>query len=267
MNSKAKLPVILLIILMLVSFVAASFGFYLYHKEHLKNIELEDRIEELSTRYKISEAKFLEAQKILSTIEVRLKEATAQIDDLTNELKEERESKIESVSYLNQVKSDLEELKAIKSDLEDKLKQTQDEAVSMQDKLGILESEKNELETRVTELEGGLQGVELGKIVVSPESEAGMLKAKGLAGEKKGVPEKPLEGKILVVNKEYNFAVINLGAKDGIGIDQVFSIYRGNSYIGDIKVEKLHDSMAAAGFISEGISNKVKEGDRVVKKG
>jgi hypothetical protein len=47
---------------------------------------------------------------------------------------------------------------------------------------------------------------------------------------------------------------------------QVFSIYSGESYIGDVKVEKLHDSMAAAGFMSEDLNNKVKEGDKVVKK-
>jgi len=271
MDTRAKLPVILVLILMLFFFAAATCGFYLYHKEHLKNIALETRIEELDSKYKISEAKFLEAQKVLSSLEVKLREATTQVNDLTNELNQERVSKVEASSNLDQIKSDLEDLKKIRLDLEDKLQQAQDEVAAMQNKLVTLGSEKDELEAKVKELEAESQGVELGKIVVTPDAATAKLKAKKPEEEKKGIakvlPEKPVEGKILVVNKEYNFVVINLGSKDGVGIGQVFSIYRGNSYIGDIKVEKLHDSMAAAGFTSEDIRDKVKEGDKVVKKG
>ncbi len=70
----------------------------------------------------------------------------------------------------------------------------------------------------------------------------------------------------MVVNKEYNFVVINLGSKDGVSLGDMFTLVRGKSSIGDIKVEKLHDSMSAAGFISEDLKNKVREGDKVVKK-
>jgi len=60
--------------------------------------------------------------------------------------------------------------------------------------------------------------------------------------------------------------VINLGSKDGVALDDVFYVYHSNKYIGDIKLEKIHDSMAAAGFVSANIKNKIAEGDRVVKK-
>ena len=46
----------------------------------------------------------------------------------------------------------------------------------------------------------------------------------------------------------------------------VFSVYHGNNYIGDLKVEKLQESMSAAGFVTEDLKNKVQEGDKVSKK-
>jgi len=60
--------------------------------------------------------------------------------------------------------------------------------------------------------------------------------------------------------------VINLGSKDGVNIGDIFSVYRGNKYIGDIKVEKIHDSMSAAELVSSDIKNKIKEGDKVLEK-
>lgn len=75
-----------------------------------------------------------------------------------------------------------------------------------------------------------------------------------------------LEGNIIVVNKEFNFAVINLGSKDGVIMGMEFEVYHNNSYIGDVKVEQLHDAVAAAGFLGQTMMAMAHEGDRVVTK-
>jgi cell shape-determining protein MreC len=75
----------------------------------------------------------------------------------------------------------------------------------------------------------------------------------------------PLEGKVTVVNKEYNFAVINLGQKDGVNVGDQFSVTREGKVIGDIKVEKVHESMSAAGFAAE-LKDAIQENDLVVQK-
>lgn len=273
MGKRASSSTILLIALTLIFLSAAAAGFYLYQKEHTKNIELEERIEELNIKQKITEAKFLEAQKVISTLEVKIKESVAQISELSDEIIKEKTAKDEVLSNLEKIKQEIEEQKAVKLDLENKLNQAQDQVRSMQGKLVTLDSDKKDLEIKIKDLEEKSQGVELGTIVVSPEAATtdnvkGKKKAKAVKEIKEIAPaEKSLEGKVLVVNKEYNFVVINLGSKDGVGLGQVFSIYLGNSYIGDVKVEKLHDNMAAAGFTSEDTKAKVKEGDKVIKKG
>ena len=124
-------------------------------------------------------------------------------------------------------------------------------------------------------------GVELGTIVVSPESGpqvmSGPVKTKTLGAQpvkRSAVSAEPVrvsavsanEGKVLVVNKDYNFAVLSLGSKDGVTVGSVFSVYHNNKFAGEVKVEKVHESMAAAGFLSPGSKDKISEGDKVVLK-
>ncbi len=274
MDRRAGSLIVLLIALILIFLSAAATGFYLYQKEHSKNIELEEKLEEINIKQKITEAKYLESQKVSSSLEVKLQQAVAEIGELNDEINKEKVSKEEALANLEQIKQEIEEQKALKLDLEDKLNQAQAEVKSMRGKLVSLDSDKKELELKIKDLEEKSQGVELGKIVVSPEAASTdnvkeKKKPAAVKKEKKEIipAEKGAEGKVLVVNKEYNFVVINLGKKDGVELEQVFSIYRGNNYLGDIKVEKLHDSMAAAGFILEDTKDKVKEGDKVIRKG
>jgi len=262
---------------MLVFLSAAVTGFYLYNKEHIRNIELEERVEELSIKQKITEAKFLEAQKVISTLEEKIKDSVTQINTLTDEINKEKASKEDALSGMEELRQEIEEQKTLKLELESKLSQAQDAVKTMQGKLSALESDKKDLALKLKDLEEKTAGVELGKIVVSPEPDkATTARGKKKAPAAKAVKEAPiapvasgkvLEGKVLVVNKEYNFVVINMGSKDGVSLGQVFTISRGNNVLGDVKVEKLHDSMAAAGFITEDTKNKVREGDKVVRKG
>lgn len=277
MDIRARSSVILLVILMLVFLSAAVTGFYLYNKEHIRNIELEERVEELSIKQKITEAKFIEAQKVISTLEEKIKDSVTQINTLTDEINKEKASKEDALSGMEELMQEIEEQKTLKLELESKLSQAQDAVKTMQGKLSVLESDKKDLALKLKDLEEKTAGVELGKIVVSPEPDkVTTAKGKKKAPAAKASKEAPimpvaagkvLEGKVLVINKEYNFVVINMGSKDGVNLGQVFTIARGNNILGDVKVEKLHDSMAAAGFITEDTKNKVREGDKVVRKG
>ena len=257
----ASVPILLVIILTIILLGSTASGFYLYYNEHLKNIELNNRIEEIITKQKASEAKLLESQRVVSSLELRLKDSTSKIDDLNNQLNLEKASKAAATSDLESIRAQLQEQNNRRADLEGKLKKAEEQLSSMEEKLKDLESKKAELESKEKlEVEGQAEGVELGKILVGPE------KVKVNVPDD-GVLAKPAEGKVLVVNKEYNFAVISFGSKDGVKLGDLFSVYSGNKYVGDVKVEKLHDSMSAAGFMSEDIKNRVKEGDRLEKKG
>ena len=75
-----------------------------------------------------------------------------------------------------------------------------------------------------------------------------------------------LEGRVLTVKKKFDFAVINLGSQDGIKVGDVFSVYHNHSYIGDIRVDKSSEVMGVCVFASRGVKDKIREGDKVVRR-
>ena len=262
MDLQNKTPLIILIGLILISITVAGGGFYLLQKERVRNVQLEENLEEITTKNKIMESKYLEAQKLLTSMEENLKAANSKIESLTNELAQEKGAKEEALGKIEQIKMDLQQQRNMRVNLEGDLLEAQDEVKKTKSELNDLRIKKEEIENKLKEFEGRTKGgVELGKIVVTPEPSA---KKKPVKPVKEVSKPKGIEGKVLVVNKDYNFAVINLGSKDRINLGDQFSVYRNNELIGGLKVEKLHDSMSAAGFLSEDIKNKIKEGDQVI---
>lgn len=280
MADKPKSPILVLIVLIVVSLALVGGTFFILQKEKAKNVALQEEMEDIKTRLKVTESKLDESKKTIVDLGAKLEQAENQIATLTADLAQEKTSKEEALVKIEQIRVDLDQQKGLRQDLEKKVNQAQKDSEKAQAQLKDLQDKKNELEVKVKDLEekarqAETQGVELGKIVVSPEGGAPVQKPAKPAKPAKPEKEKPtqrpapsseLEGKILVINKDYSFAVINLGSKDGVDIGNVFSVYHSNQYLGDVKVEKVHDSMAAAGFVSADLKSKVNEGDKVVRK-
>jgi len=277
MSEKFKSPIAIFIILILVSLSFAGTGFFLLQKEKTKNTSLQEELDSLKIKQNAAETKLEEYKKTISQLDFKLKEAQTNIDTLSSTLEQETKAKQEALNQVQQLKTVLEQQKGLRADLETKLGQGQKDAEKAQARLKEIESKKAQLEAKIKDLEAQVQqtqgqqqaraqGVELGTIVVGPEgSSVSGQAASSLQPQEKAITSY-LEGKILVVNKDYNFVVINLGSKDGVNAGDVFALYHNNKYIGDIKVEKIHESMSAADFTSASIKSVVSEGDRVVQK-
>jgi vacuolar-type H+-ATPase subunit I/STV1 len=273
MNNKKGSVLPFLIVLLIISFFLAGAVYYLFQKEHSLNLKLQAELENVTTQYKKAESEAEASKKKVSTLGLQLKESQDRIEALNGQLQQEKTAKLEALNTLEQLKQDLEQQKQQRLDLENKLTQAQADTKKADEELNALKSRKTELEAKIKDLEAKSEGVELGKIVVGQEDpRAGMQEV--TPEEAATQSQNPLannpatgkEGKVLVVNKDYDFAVINLGSKDGVKIGDTFSVYHNTNYTGDIKVEKIHDSMAAAGFVSEGINDKIYENDKVVQK-
>jgi vacuolar-type H+-ATPase subunit I/STV1 len=269
-------PSLLIPIVLIFAFASlACSGFYFLQKERVNSASLQKTLDELSAKQAISEKKLAEYQRTIAGLEEKLGEAKEQIAALKEGLEAEKASRAAALKEAGDLKLSLEEQKKVKSNIEDKLSKAEAEAKKIKSELKDLENKKSTLEKKVSELEDKLKsGVELGTIVVNPETgapQAAMPPAEDFTEEKPvSVPApsalQQQEGKVLVVNKDYNFAVISLGSEDGVSIGNVFSVYRNNKYVGDVKVEKVHDSMAAAAFTSPDLKEKVLEGDKVLLK-
>ena len=280
MNRKGTVSALILIGLIIISLGLAAGASYFYQKEHAKTIQLQEQVDELNTRQRITEDKLEESKKLAMDFQLKLRAAKTQIDSLTGELADEKSARQEASSKLEQIAADLEQQKAKREDLENKLNQSQDDSKKIKEQIKVIEQQKAGLEAKIKSLEPA-STVELGKVVVNNETIAIDAKAKARAEakmkanvaphsakveKKEKVPQvKSLEGKIVVVNKENNFVVLNLGSKDGVSVGDEFSVSRAGKTIGSVKVEKVHETMSAAGFATE-LKDIISENDKVAQK-
>ncbi len=290
MSEKGKSAVIILVVLLLLSLSAAGGAYFLFQQEHERNLVLQDDLEEIKTRQKISESKLEEAKRMLAALDTRLKDTRGEITELATMLDVEQKNKDEALAQVEVLRVDLNEQRRLRIQLESDLANTVEALNDTQgqlDNLGFqkseLEAQINDLHDRSTNLEDKMEGVELGKIVVNRDKKAAKKKSGGWwpwrkkkeepvqAEEPEPEPQSEatagqMQGEILIVNRDYNFVVMNLGSKDGVAVDDLFSLYHDNKYIGDVKISKIHDSMAAADFLSDEAKNLAAEGDKVIIK-
>jgi len=75
-----------------------------------------------------------------------------------------------------------------------------------------------------------------------------------------------LKGRVVTINKEHNFVVIDLGKQDGINIGNKFNVYRGDAFLGSVEIIQARDRIAAADIkdLTEGMSIEIN--DTVVKR-
>ena len=284
MYRKGTILLPVLIALVIISLVLAGGVFYLYQKEHAQNVKLQGQIAELENRQRLTTSQLEESKKVATDLELKLQEAKKRIDSLADELTAEKSAHAETSNKLEQFKADLSNQKSLREDLENRLNQVQDDSKQIKEQIKIMQQQKVALEEKIKNLETGAGGVELGTVVVNPELpqlandvvqvQPKMADAKINAPDTK-IPkvikkeQTPLangqEGKVMIVNKEFNFVVINLGSKDKVSVGDEFLVSRSGKPIGNLKVEKVHEFMSAAGFAVE-LKDLIKENDKVTQK-
>ncbi|MDD3345204.1 MAG: hypothetical protein PHO34_02035 [Candidatus Omnitrophica bacterium] len=281
MNRKGTVMKFVLIGIIVVSLGLVGLFAYLYQSDHAKCLRLQAQVDELTAREQITQGKLDASQKKISELTLKLQEAKGRIDVISQDLDKERSAREEAARELDQLKTDLEQQKSSRQDIESQLNQAQEEGRKIREQLKVMAQQKVDLEEKIRKLEAGDSGVELGKVVVSGEQPAPEAAGAGEEPKAEAAPAETsrdsaqekdayanralLEGKITVVNKEYSFVVINLGQKDGVAVGDLFSVYQDNKAVGDIRVEKVHESMSAAGFSAD-LKDKIKENDVVMQK-
>jgi len=260
-QNKGK-SVIFLIILLIIFLALGGFAFYLLQQEKARSLALNEELEVERTKLKAAQAELEDSKNKTARLQTNLNEAQLRINTLMNDLEKEKAARQEALVQISQLNASLEEHNTLKVNLEKKLSDSEETMKAMEERVKEMEGRLKELEEKKTALENKVRifeekygNVELGKIVVSPEAAASSATTSAAVAK--------LEGKVLVVNKDYNFVVINLGSKDGIVIGNVFSVYHNNKNVGDIRIEKVHDSMSAAGFMTMELRDKIVEGDKV----
>lgn len=103
--------------------------------------------------------------------------------------------------------------------------------------------EKSVLETTLKEITDTPMTVELEKIVI------------------KAVPGSV--GRILEVNKEHGFVVVDLGRRNSLRLGDIFSIYRDDAFVGSVEVERIEEDICAAAVLPRWNVEEFREEDKV----
>ena len=286
MAERAKGPVILLVILLVAATAGAFLGFIALQKEKETNSLLSEENKELEVRRRSAEKQVTDLKKQVEGLAQEIGQQKAKIQDydsrikaMNDELALEKEAKQNALSEASKAKEDAESLRRAKSNSESQLKTAQEELSRLKNQLAAIESMKNEPEEKPKEspvpasgkeTESQAQDMRLDKIVVSAsgaDNTQPQVKKPELnpALTAKAVPP-PLEGKVLVVNKEYDFIVVNLGQKDDVNLGDTFSVLRKDKSVAEAKIEEVRDTMSVASPLTKDMIKQIKEDDKVIRK-
>jgi chromosome segregation ATPase len=257
MEKKVRLIVILLSVLVALFFCSAVVLGIIAQREKTQRIELAKALDRTTNEKQVVEKRLAEINKIKSELESSLREAEGKIADLVTKLEEAESAKAflsselsEREKVIGDLNAKFESEKREKSELADRLTKSEEEYKSLKTQLEQLQTLKAELEKKLQE--AAAKGVQLEKIVVKP---------KETLSQEETVPS--TEGKILVVNREFDFVVINLGQKDGIELGNIFLVYRNGESLGKVQIEKVYEGMSTAIFLPEARKEEIREGDSV----
>ncbi len=172
---------------------------------------------------------------------------------LTSELAEARQAS-------DDVKAEAESARREKATLTEDLAKAKQSYQALSNELTTLRQAKEALEKRVKEMLAA-RAKEAERIVVTPPA----VSVPAASGPITSVPaaSRGQAGKVLVVNREFNFVVANLGSRDGIRAGTRYEILRNGQRIATAEVEKIYDNMSAANLLQEEKKSDVKEGDEV----
>lgn len=210
--------------------------------------------EEIARKVKYSE----DLANTLSIDLAREKNDKRFLGDRQEKLREENLSLRSQVKELSATKIALEKsiarLREDKQKIEQRLAETESIIQNRIDEvLEIKTSLDKKLQTTAVNPSPSKE-VELPPIIVSPSSDqAGFIQERNLPTG--------FNGKVVSVNEDNNFIIVDLGENAGIRIGDRLSVYRGDQYIGGVEVIQVRKDISAADIKQKGA--RIKVGDSV----
>ena len=268
-----KMLVPLLAILVVLSMGVAAVAIVLQMQEREKRQAKEQELyqsqsenDELKSKLQAMEQDKVRAEESLASTRKDLTQAQdelAKAVDAKETLSRSVEDREREIARLTK---DLDQTRQEAKQAGKQLADLREERDTAKRQLADVEQAKQDLETKVMELTEK-PTVELEKVLVTPDQVAGGGSAQPGAAPSVVMPASastgPNAGQVVVVNREYDFIVMNLGKNHGLSVGQEFQIVRGTQVLGKVKVEKVYDELSAAAILPESQKNNIREGDAV----
>lgn len=221
------------------------------HLTQAENEDLRAKLEDLQAAKASVEADLEHVRQDLAKSQGELAKAVEAQETLARSV-EDREREI------GRLKGDMEQVRNEAQQAATQLGELQQEREQMKRQLADLEQAKTDLEGKVMELSEH-PTVELDRVLVTNEPAP----TGGVALPVSGVAAGPNDGQVVVINREYDFIVMNLGKNHGLSVGQEFQVVRGTEVLGRVKVEKIYDELSAAAILPDSKKDVIREGDTV----
>ncbi len=248
----ARFPLIILSLLCVIFLLVAVQQYLGGQKEKSSRTVTEKTLTETKEakdqlQKELDEQKKLKAELELQVTDLKGKVTSLQdqAEKLAAQIADERKAKEDAVAQLNEktrevedIKTNFESAKKEHLSLQEQYDKINKDYESLQAQLKTVKAQNENLTKQLDDMESRKE-VELDKIVVSPGAEA--------------------EGKVLVVNKEFNFIVVSAGNNKGMRPGVMLSIFRDGKFVAKAQVEKVYETMSAANIQPDG--SEIREGD------
>lgn len=269
---------------LLFSLTATSiFYFQVEHKERQK---AEEGLKKASEELAGLKDRFSMLQKESFLLQEKNREADDKINSLLDDLDLEKglreEIKRENISLKEQSEKEKKSREKLEKDLSAETQKFQDQIAQLEASLqkqtqlrGQIEAQYKSIEQRnvwleqyKAQLEQGVSDFKQAALQGNPQPSPAPSSQQDKIDLEKivVVPDRAAKGRVLSVDADTEFVIVNLGEKDGLGQGNILSVYRGKDYLGDVKVTRVQSEMAAADFVPPFSSRTVRKNDEVVLK-
>lgn len=216
-------------------------------KERKKRISKEFELSELKKIKETLELKLDRLNNEKSILSSRQEELEKEIELLKARLRREKENK-EAISQ--KLKTRSQELDGIRAELEKETRENKD----LFNNLEKLQRDYDRLQLQFKESQSANRKL---KEKINAFALESVRRKKEMAKI-----EETTSGKVLLVNEEFNFIVVNLGRRDGLKIGDELLVFRDNRNVGETFVEKIYDVISIATFSSP-LKENIKTGDKI----
>lgn len=271
---QGKLLVPILGGLAVVAMMAAGYGFFLQSQEHAMRLQKEQELARLLQERDALQVQIASLQTAKSQVETELgrvkteltqsKDQTAKTEQERDKLAEKLEQNVGELSKLgqamDQMMKELSQVRTDKDQLASQLTKLNSDKDMLAKQLDDAKQQQQSLESKISEL-SRVPTVQLDKVLVSNNEQEIALPSSG--GAARLAMAGSANGQVLVINRDYNFVVMDMGKNQGLSIGQEFKVVRGEQVIGKVKVEKVYDDLSAAAILPETKEDLLREGDQV----
>lgn len=273
-NSSGKVLTVFLVIIAVLLISLTAISIFFFQKELEKRKLLEMILEKTKANEQKLEADLKTIKKENFLLQEKNKEADDRINNLLDELELQEglreEVKKENVTLKEQLSKSAQANEALQKKIEEG-GTFQQEISDLKAKLAAETNLKSQLEQQNKDLQDKVAGLEqsFGKEFSSkPKPSKELKEAQQKVDLEKivVVPKQVPDGRILSVDTDTEFVIVNLGQKDGLSMGNILSVYRGKEYLGDIKITRVQPEMSAADLIPPFSSRLVRKNDQVVFK-